>query len=482
MATSGNLDIGSNLGIGTNLNLNQLYDNMQSVEEANLTPITNEATKCKNKISALGQLKSSMQNLQSAIAALTKSTTFNATAVTSNNLSFSASTDSSAIPGNYQIKVSQLASAQSLLSGRISSNSTPLGSSDSGSRTLTLQTGQGSPVTLTLSDKQTSLDGIVDAINQSSAGINATTIRAADGEYYLSLTAKDSGEGNNISVSVSGDDQLQSIIGYSATDSQSGMHQTRAAQNAKLTVNGITIDSQSNTVTAAPSGVTLKLKAVSQGEETLEVGNNTDDTVKAIKDWVTAYNKLQSTIASLTSFSGNDTATTDTTSNGPLIGDGTVRNIQVRLQSMLTQSQQGSYTVLAQLGISIDPTVQPDGSTGILTVDDNKLNDALQNNPQAVIAFFTGDGKTTGFATDMNNTLSNMLSDSAGNKGVLANAVDSLNSNYNDLSKRYDSMQAGIDSTMARYKAQLIQLSKVMSQMDQTKQYLSSQFDNSSDK
>ncbi|ARU94256.1 flagellar filament capping protein FliD [Tatumella citrea] len=472
----------SNLDISSNLNLTDLYNNLQSAEQAKLTPITNEATACKNKISAFGQLQSSLQNLQSAIDALTKTTTFNATAVTSNNLSFSASTDSSAIPGNYQIKVTQLATAQSLLSGKISSSDTALGSSDSGSRTLTLQTGQGSPVTLTLTDKQTSLSGIVDAINQSGAGINATSIRAADGEYYLSLTAKDSGEGNDISVSVSGDDQLQSVIGYSAADSSSALHQTRAAQNTKLTVNGIAIDSKSNTVTNAPSGVTLSLKSVSQTEETLEIGNNTDDTVKAVKNWVTAYNKLQSTIASLTSFSGTDTASTDSTSNGPLIGDGTVRNIQVRLQSMLTQPQQGAYSILAQLGISMDPNVQADGSTGILTVDDSKLNDALQSNPQAVISFFTGDGKTSGFATAMNNTLSDMLNDSVGNKGMLANAIDSLNSNYEDLSKRYDSMQSGIDSTMARYKTQFTQLNKLMSQMDQTKQYLTSQFDNSSDK
>lgn len=472
----------SNLDISSNLNLTDLYNNLQASEEAKLTPITNEATACKNKISAFGQLKSSLQSLQTALAALTKASTFNATAVTSSNQSFAASTDSSAVTGNYQIKVSQLATAQSVLSGSIGSNTTPLGSSATGSRTLTLQTGQDSPVTLTLSDEQTSLDGIVNAINQGGAAINATSIRAADGEYYLSLTAKDTGAGNDISLSVSGDDQLQSIIGYSASDSTSALHQTSAGQDAKLTVNGIAIDSKSNTVTGAPAGITLNLKSVSQNEETLTIGNNTDDSVKAIKNWVTAYNKLQSEIATLTSFSGSGAAAQDSSSNGPLIGDGTVRNIQVRLQSMLTQSQPGAFTIPAQLGISMDPTIQSDGSSGILTVDDTKLNDALQNNPRAVIAFFTGDGKTTGFATLMNNTLTSMLSDGVGNKGILANAVDSLNSNYEDLSKRYDNMQSAIDSTMARYKTQFTELNKVMSQMDQTKQYLSSQFDNSSDK
>ena len=139
-------------------------------------------------------------------------------------------------------------------------------------------------------------------------------------------------------------------------------------------------------------------------------------------------------------------------------------------------------SILAQLGITIDPTKQSDGSSGALMVDDTQLENALKDNPQAVAAFFTGDGKTSGFATQMNNTLNDMLSDANGKKGMLANAIDSLNSNYDGLSKRYDAMQSSIDATMARYQTQFTQLNKLMSQMDQTRQYLASQFDASSDK
>ncbi len=472
----------SNLDIGSGLDLSELYNNLQNAEMAKLAPITSEATACKNKISSFGQLKSCLQSLQSAMEALTKSSSFNSTAVNSTNTAFTATTGSNAVPGNYQINVEQLATAQSLLSGKISSHSEPLGNTDGGTRTLTLKTGDGEPVEITLSDDETSLDGIVNAINKSDAGVTATSIRASDGEYYLSLTAKDTGADNTISVSVSGDDTLQGVIGYSAGDDTSGMKLTDAGQNAKLTVNGIEVESKSNTVTNAPDGVTLNLKAVSAQAETLEISTNSDDSVKAIKDWVAAYNKLQSLISSLTSFAGTGAATNDTSSNGPLMGDNTVRNIQSRLQSMLSESQGGAFSILAQLGITIDPTKQSDGSSGALMVDDTQLENALKDNPQAVAAFFTGDGKTSGFATQMNNTLNDMLSDANGKKGMLANAIDSLNSNYDGLSKRYDAMQSSIDATMARYQTQFTQLNKLMSQMDQTRQYLASQFDASSDK
>ena len=471
-----------NLDIGSGLDLSELYNKLQNAEMAKLDPITNEATACKNKISAFGQLKSCLQNLQTAMEALTKLSAFNATAVSSTNTAFTASTNSNAVPGSYQITVEQLASAQSLLSGKINSHSEPLGNSDGGTRTLTLKTGDGDPVEITLSDDETSLDGIVNAINKSDAGVTATSVRASDGEYYLQLTAKDTGADNDITVSVSGDDALQSVIGYSAGDATSGMTLKDAGQNAKLTVNGIEVVSKTNTVTNAPDGVTLKLNAVSSVAETLEVSTNTEDTVKAVKDWVAAYNKLQSLISSLTSYAGAGAATTDTSTNGPLMGDNTVRNIQSRLQSMLSQSQDGAYSILAQLGITIDPTKQSDGSSGALVVDETRLENALKDNPQAVADFFIGDGKKTGLATEINNSLSDMLSDTTDKKGMLANAIDSLNRNYDGLSKRYDTMQASIDATMARYQTQFTQLNKLMSQMDQTRQYLASQFDSSSDK
>lgn len=63
-----------------------------------------------------------------------------------------------------------------------------------------------------------------------------------------------------------------------------------------------------------------------------------------------------------------------------------------------------------------------------------------------------GDGKTTGFATQMNNKLTDMLSTSVGKEGVIQNAKDGINATLKSIGKRYDAMELTIEATMARYK------------------------------
>jgi flagellar hook-associated protein 2 len=81
----------------------------------------------------------------------------------------------------------------------------------------------------------------------------------------------------------------------------------------------------------------------------------TDANQKAITDWVTAYNSLQSTINSLTKYVPVDAgAGSQSASNGALVGDANVRGIQSQLRGLLTEVQ-ASVQIMAQLGITQDP-------------------------------------------------------------------------------------------------------------------------------
>ena len=476
MTTISNLNIGSSA-----YDLDALYNQLAAVEQQSLAPITQQATEVKNQISAFGQLRSALASLQQATTKLNSAAALNATGVVSSNTAFTAKTNSDASVGNYSIQVKQLATAQSLLSSKISHPQQPLGTAGAEGRTLTLSTGSGQPITLSLEDSDTSLNGLVNAINKSGADVIATSIKANDGEYYLSLTAKSTGAQSNITLSVTGDEQLQSLIGYQSGAASTGMTQSSAGQDAILEVNGIEVQSASNTVTDAPYGVTLTLNAVSNGVERLEVANNTAEAVKNVKAWVTAYNNVQSVIASVTKFAGSSSLSTDTSSNGPLMGNGTVRDIQNQLRAVLNTAQPGTLTIMAELGITQNTTKGADGSIGTLNIDEAKLTDALTSTPQAVYQFFLGDGKTTGFSTLTQQTLDSVLSDNYSTKGSLTSAVNALNDSYDKLEVRYDQQQARIDATMARYKSQFTQLNKVLSQMNQTKDYLTSQFASSDD-
>lgn len=472
----------SNLGVGSGLDLSTLYTSLETAEQSKLTTITTQQSSYNSQLSAYGKLQSSMTSLQTATAALTKTTAFNSTTVSSTNTAFTATTDSTANTGSYSVSVTQIAKAQSLLSGSVSSNTAQLGTSGA-TRTLTItQAGNDTPLSISLADEDTSLTGIANAINKSGGDVSASIIKANDGDYRLMLSSKSTGTDYDMTVSVSGDDALQAVIGYTAGGSSNGMTQQVQSQNAKLTVNGVAIERSSNTITDAPTGVTLQLKAasVSGASEQLEVTRATDDTKAAINAWVKAYNSLQSTIATVTKYTKVETGEDQSTSNGALLGDSNVRSIQSQLRSQLTTVQSGSLAIMAQLGITQDPSIGSDGSTGNLLVDDTKLTAALANNPQGVTDYFIGDGKTTGFATVMNNTLTDMLSTATGKEGVIKNATDGINSTLKTLSQRYDDMSDSIDATMARYKAQFTQLDTLISKLNNTASYLTQQFSTSS--
>lgn len=466
----------SNLGVGMP-GLSDLYDKLQAAEETKLTAIATQKTKYDAQITGYGKLQSALTNLQTAAAKLAKTDTWNSTSVTSTNTAFAATTSTNANVGEFTINVNKIAKGQVLTTapGTIDSNTKQLGETTGANRIITItQAGADSkPLTVTLADGDTSLNGIAKAINAANGNVTASIVKADDGDYRLMLSSKTTGTDSDMTVTVTGDDTLNAVIGSAALNEQV------KSQNAVVNVNGIEIIRQSNTVTDALPGVTLTLKAPSTADETLSVTRSTDDNKKAVTDWVTAYNALQSTITSLTKYEPPATgATAQNSSNGVLMGDSTIRGVQSDLRALLTNVQTGSYAIMAQLGITQDPLKGADGTFGNLKIDDKKLTQALTDNPAGVQAYFVGDGKTTGFATQMNSKLTDMLSTSVGKEGVIQNAKDGINATLKTIGKRYDAMELSIEATMARYKKQFSDLDSLVTKFNGTASYLTSQFSN----
>ncbi|HDL6961647.1 TPA: flagellar filament capping protein FliD [Yersinia enterocolitica] len=460
----------SSLGVGSNLELGTLLDKLSAGEQTRLTPLTNQQTSYKGKLTAYGVLQSALAKLETASAALKKADTLSTTAVTSSNTAFSATTDSKATAGNYTIEVTNLAKAQSLLSKDVPNATDKLGNGNS-TRTITIsQPGQDKPLEVTLNSEQTSLTDIRDAINKKEGSVSASIMKADDDTYYLALTAKDTGTKSEMTVSVSGDDTLNDFLNYtpSSTGGSGAMTQKVKAEDATLSVNGVSITRQSNTITDAPQGVTINLKAVTKTNEPeqLVVARDSTATKAAIQNFVDAYNSLQTTFGSLTKYTAVESGTTQSTSNGALVGDGTLRNIQTQLKSQLASSQTGDLKTLASMGITQD-------LDGKLVIDSTKLDAALKDKPNSVTAFFVGDGKTTGFATQTDKLLNTALDTT---NGSLKTATDGINKSLKNLDKQVTSTTNSINATIERYKAQFTQLDKLVSSLTNTGNFLTQQF------
>lgn len=251
------------------------------------------------------------------------------------------------------------------------------------------QDGAQASGTVTLDAGSQSLQGIRDAINKANIGVTATVV--SDGgtnPYHLVLTSNKTGEKSSMKISVEGvdgqpaDPAIAALLGHDPGGVQ-GLTQTSAAQDTLLNMNGIDIRSSSTTVTEAVQGVSLDVKAV--GNTTLDVSRDTASVTTAVNNFVKAYNELNKTISSLTSYNA------ETKAAGVLNGDTSVRGIQSQLRRQLgtaVEGMGGKLTTLSQVGI----TFQKDGS---LAVDSGKLSKAINENYAEIGGLFAAMGAAT---------------------------------------------------------------------------------------
>jgi flagellar hook-associated protein 2 len=258
----------------------------------------------------------------------------------------------------------------------------------SGVRSFTQSANQPS-ASVTIDNTNNSLQGIRDAINKANIGVTASIVSdgSATNPHHLVIKSNNTGAESSMKISVQsgGDPALTSLLAYDhdPAGAPTTLTETSAAQSAALTVNGIAVTSQTNSVNGAIEGVSLDL--VKTGSGTLNVANNTASVKSSVDAFVKAYNDLNSTIKKLTSYNS------ESKQAGILLGDSSVRDIEAQLRKMLSSPATGSNSTLKTLrdvGISIS-------KEGTMSVDSSKLSAAMTKDLSDVGALFSSVGKTT---------------------------------------------------------------------------------------
>ncbi|CDH31159.1 flagellar filament capping protein FliD [Xenorhabdus bovienii] len=464
----------SSLGAGSGMDLGSILDKLQAAERKRLEPLAQQQTSYKAKLTGFGTLKGSLEKLKSASEELKKFDKLNTTKVSEDHKTFTPTTDSKASPGNYIIEINQLAKAQSLQSPAVSDVKSPQGEKLGEGKTRTIvitQPGEEktmSIMSISLKDDETSLVEIRDAINKQEGNVNASIIKATDDKNYLILTSKKAGTKSIMTVEVQGDTKLNDLLNYTPDDKggSGAMTQTVEAANAKLKVNGIEIERQTNEIKDAPEGITLNLKKLTEKDEagnpkpeTLVVSRDIEPTKEAIKKWVEAYNGVQTTFESLTKFKPVAKGESASKDNGALLGDGTLKSIQSQLRHQIFSPQDvADIATLNKLGIK-------QKLDGTLEISNEKLEKNLKEKPANVKAFFMGDGEKTGFATQTYNILKQTLDS---HEGTIATATEGINKRLKTLERQVEQTNKNIDATIERYKRQFTELDKLVNSLKST--------------
>jgi flagellar hook-associated protein 2 len=440
----------TSLGVGSGLDVASLVDKLVAAKKApQQDQITNQAATANTELSALGQISAALSALQSAMAPLTDGSAFASRNVTSSDTTvLGAGSDGTAVDGNYNIVVSQLASSLKASSGAFASSSTAVGTG-----TLTLAVA-GKSMSLTLDSTNNSLAAVRDAINKASnnPGVSATIVTGSDGAHLV-LSSTQTGAANGFKVSSSGGDGGLAALNYDvAASSGNALNVINAASDAYYTIDKLPANSASNTVSTAINGLTLNL--INVGSSTLSVSNDSSKATNALTNLVSTYNSFVGIYQNLTKYD----ATSGTA--GAMIGDATLNSINSTLSSIVGGTANGA--TLSSIGISL----QVDGT---LKLDSGTLATALSDGGKTVGNLFAGTG---GFAAKLNTPLSTWVGDS----GLLAGRTTSLSQQLTDLSSQQTALNSRMDDLTARYQAQFTALDTLMSKLNSTSSYLTQQF------
>ncbi len=445
-------------GMGSGLDINGLVSQLMSAESRPMTLLKTQQKTVGTKISAYGQLSSALASLQNSLKGLSANG-LSAVGASSSSTALAATTGVGATPGSYSVTVSQLAQSHKLVSPGFASDSADLGAG-----TLSIAVAGGAPVVL--APASNSLRDLRDAINASGLAVSASIV--SDGTasgYRLAIAGKDSGAGKTIALSGSGalasfsyDPAAPLSFGYDGGGNPpAAMSQTQAAQDAKLSIDGLNISSPTNTVSGAIAGVSLQLKEVTATPATVGIARDDAAVKSSVNAFVKAYNELRSLV-------GTQTAYNDATKTGAVLhGDSGPKSILSQLRGTISGAVAGagSLDTLSDIGLSF----QKDGT---LTVNDAKLQTAIDTVPADLKALFSG---ADGIATRLGTRLADML----GEKGVVTTRTEGLSATQRRLAQRETTLQARMESIEARYRAQFTRLDASLTRMQGTSNYLSQQ-------
>jgi flagellar hook-associated protein 2 len=182
----------SGQGFNVSTTVAQIVSNLQNVE----TPWKTQLTTLQSQDTAISSLGTLLSNLSNDISSLTNATGILAEKTGSssdtNVLTLTAAT-SSAVAGTHTVEVTNLATTSSGYMTQIANANDPL------SGTITLNTGSGTPLILTLNSSDNTLAGLAATINASAVGINASVLTDSTGSQ-LSLVSTTSGALGDIAV------------------------------------------------------------------------------------------------------------------------------------------------------------------------------------------------------------------------------------------------------------------------------------------
>ena len=485
----------SSVGIGSGLDVERIITETVALEKEPIKTLEVKAETINSKISTYGQIKSSVDTLNSAARDLTLDSGFDAVKINSSNSSaVNATMTGLAAQGSYNVTVDKLAQSQT-------SASIKLGAKDTMGAAGTMRFVIGNPgkagaelktVNLDIASSDT-LEGIVAKINGNpdlSKSVVASVITDSTGQQQLMVRSRETGLDNQFSMSMGTlvtqadvdawnalsdtdkKDKPFPVIGsFKPVDVEDGSNLSKlavvggitvkqAAQNAEIKLNGVEMESNTNTFKDIIPGLSISVSA--KGESLLSITQDKDATQEKIQKFVDAYNAVNELLAASTKYDQ------ESKTAGVLQGDSSTVSLQNSLR-MLTQgiagNATGKFNRLSDIGIQMQ-------QGGALTLDAAKLQEAL-GDMDSVKSMFAAKPDALGNGGGIAVNFKTLTDELLAYEGTLNNKTDSLEKQLELNKAEVEKVEKRAETVEERLRKQYTALDVKMASLSSLDSYIS---------
>ena len=338
----------------------------------------------------------------------------------------------SLVPGTISVNITQLAQKD------VHGSTTAFADKDA---TITTGTGENLSINIDSTDYDFSIDDktyqeLADEINLNSK-LTASIEEVGDSSYKLVIKSTDSGTANNIVITTPA----------SAPTGLDAFTESLDAKNMQGTIDGISYDVSSNTVTTQGN---LNVTAAETGTSTISIQKDTSTIVSNVETLMTAYNELVDLIDA-ESFSADS----------PVYDMGSLTLMMASIKDMFfadyntVDADSTTDQNVFNVGFELD-------KTGHMTLDTETFAEALSDNFDLVEALFIGVAEDKGLGT----TLKEYIDELNGYDGLLTTYDETMIERKTNLETERDEAIEDLDSKYADLSAQFASYGTAIAQME----------------
>lgn len=437
-------------GIISGIDTNSIVSQLMQAARGPIRQMQSQIETLGSRKSKLQELNSLLSDFKTALGTVDGADELPAYSMSSSQEdNITATVTGTPTPGSHDVRVHYLAEASVDRSNTFTSPTQQL---RNGNLKLTI----GSDVTnVPMSDAAgtRSIEGLAAYINENVDGASAYVLDQGYGSspFRLIINGEDTGAANDVQTQVTNN---------GGGGKKLYMYTQQNASDARLTVDGLTVYTDSNTPDGVLPGLQLDLKDVTSGDARIVVGRDPAQMATNVQGVVDAYNKL------VEYFGKNIGIEAD----AAIQGDSTVRTVQRRLQQVLSSGYGNSAVAgLNTIGLGTE-------QDGTLSFDTAAFSSGVNANFDDVVSMLTG---ATGLFGELYAQVDTVIDPTTGIMQPRLESIDdqvkALNDSIADSEYRLEQREAVLqqqftrmESMLAKYQAtgdflsaQLLQSSQV---------------------